>query len=99
MNFIHLVLSIALAGAASPTTQPATRPTNRKDVSADEFEKLWKEKKGTVLDVRTAKEFESGHIHGALNIDINAPDFDKKISDLDKSQTYLVHCAAGVRSL
>jgi rhodanese-related sulfurtransferase len=33
-----------------------------------------------------------------VNIDFNAPDFDKKISELDTNKTYLVHCAAGVRS-
>src|SRR5882672_9326431 len=99
MKLIGLIFLIALVGADKPPPTPPTRPTVRKDVGVDEFEKLWKEKRGTVLDVRTAKEFESGHIPGALNIDLNAPNFDKKVADLDKSQTYLVHCAAGVRSV
>ena len=51
-----------------------------------------------VLDVRTQKEFEEGHIPGAVNLDVNAPDFTEKIAKLDKRQTYLVHCAAGRRS-
>jgi rhodanese-related sulfurtransferase len=33
-----------------------------------------------------------------LNIDFNSPDFNRKIGALDKNKTYLVHCAAGIRS-
>ena len=104
MQLVGLFLMVAFLGADAnagekPASAPATRPAGRRDVGADEFEKLWKDKKGTVLDVRTAKEFEAGHIPGAVNIDINAADFDKKVAELDKSKTYLVHCASGVRSV
>jgi rhodanese-related sulfurtransferase len=42
--------------------------------------------------------FEAGHIPGAVNLDINGPDFQERAAKLDKSKTYLVHCAAGGRS-
>ena len=77
---------------------PADRPAGRKDIGVDEFERLWKEKKYPILDVRTPKEFEAGHIPGAINIDINSPDFDKKVGELKKDQPYLVNCAIGARS-
>ena len=32
-------------------------------------------------------------------MDVNAADFDKKVAELDKNKTYLVHCASGVRSV
>jgi rhodanese-related sulfurtransferase len=97
---LHAVALAAQPGKdEKPATAPATRPAGRRDVGVDEFEKLWKEKKGVVLDVRTAKEFEAGHIPGAVNIDVNSADFDKKVAELDKGKTYLVHCAAGVRSV
>jgi len=51
-----------------------------------------------LLDVRTAEEFDSGHLKGALNIDVKAPDFAEQIEKLDKSVTYLVYCLGGVRS-
>ena len=54
--------------------------------------------KVVVLDVRTPKEFKEGHIPGATNIDFTTPDFEKRIGKLDKSKTYLVHCASGGRS-
>src|SRR2546423_1148282 len=69
-----------------------------KTVGVAEFEKLRTDKKNVVLDVRTEKEFAAGHIPGAVNIDVNAPDFEDKVKKLDKDKTYLVHCAAGVRS-
>jgi rhodanese-related sulfurtransferase len=31
-------------------------------------------------------------------LDFRAPDFAEKVAKLDKSKTYLVHCAAGGRS-
>ena len=69
-----------------------------KNLKVEQFEKMRAEKTNVVLDVRTQKEYDAGHIPGAVLIDFNSPDFDKKIAGLDKSKTYLVHCAAGGRS-
>ena len=69
-----------------------------KNIGVDEFDKLRKQTNAIVLDVRTSKEFVAGHIPGATNIDWYASDFEKKVSGLDKSKTWLVHCAAGRRS-
>ena len=70
-----------------------------KNVSPDEAEKLLKDHpKIVVLDVRTREEFAKGHIAGAKNVDFKAADFAEKVAALDKSKTYLVHCAAGGRS-
>jgi rhodanese-related sulfurtransferase len=79
-----------------PATTKEAKSFNNIDVA--EFEKLRADKKNIVLDVRTQKEFEKGHIPGAVNIDVNAADFPEKIARLEKNKTYLVHCAAGVRS-
>jgi phage shock protein E len=69
-----------------------------KNVGVDEFDKLRQQTNAIVLDVRTPKEFTAGHIPGATNIDWYASDFEKRVSGLDKSKTWLVHCAAGRRS-
>lgn len=89
------LLSLATAFAADPKA-PAGQAV--KNVGVEEFDKLRADKKNVVLDVRTAKEFASGHITGAVNIDWNGPDFEKQVAALEKSKTYLVHCAAGGRS-
>ena len=110
---MRLIASLAVAAllglrpgfaADAPKAPPAPQgekpplPGKVRNVSVDEFEKLIAARTNVVLDVRTAREFEAGHIAGAVNIDFNSPDFAKKVANLDKSRTYLVHCAAGVRS-
>jgi len=87
-----LVLIFALPGGAA---EP--KPTHQK-LDVAQFEKLRSDKANVLLDVRTKKEFEAGHIPGAINIDINSPDFSQKVAQLDKKKTYLVHCAVGRRS-
>ena len=69
-----------------------------KNVGVAEFEKLRADKKNVVLDVRSTKEFAAGHIPGAVNLDVNGPNFEESVKKLDKNKVYLVHCAAGVRS-
>lgn len=51
-----------------------------------------------VIDVRTPAEFASGHLDGAVNIDVQSPDFDAVVSQLDPEGTYLVYCRSGNRS-
>jgi rhodanese-related sulfurtransferase len=75
----------------------AEAPKPRK-IQVEEFDKLRTKPDHVVLDVRTPEEFKQGHVAGAKNIDVNATDFAKQIAALDKSKTYLVHCARGGRS-
>lgn len=51
-----------------------------------------------VIDVRTPSEFASGHLDGALNIDVQSPDFAAQVSQLDPSQSYFIYCRSGNRS-
>ena len=51
-----------------------------------------------ILDVRTAKEFASGHIEDAINIDFYSRTFLDDLDRLDKTKTYLVYCRSGSRS-
>ncbi len=51
-----------------------------------------------ILDVRTEREFASGHIHQAENINYLSKDFRAKVNHLPKDKTYLVYCRSGIRS-
>jgi len=52
-----------------------------------------------LLDVRTAGEYQSGHLKNALQADWNNRDqFVDRIKYLDKTKPILVYCASGVRS-
>jgi rhodanese-related sulfurtransferase len=51
-----------------------------------------------VIDVRTPAEFATGHLEGALNIDVQSPDFAAQINELDPDATYFIYCRSGNRS-
>lgn len=93
-------LTAPMLSAADPAPAAASIPaTAPKNISVDDADKLLKsDPKVVVIDVRTADEFKTGHIPGAKNIDFFSDDFAKQLGALDKSKTYLVHCAAGGRS-
>ncbi len=70
-----------------------------KNVGVDDFAEMAADKQNVILDVRTPAEFKAGHLPGAVNLDVNAADFPEKAALLDRSRTYLVQCASGVRSV
>jgi rhodanese-related sulfurtransferase len=51
-----------------------------------------------VLDIRTPREFKSGHIRGARLLDYYSSDFVERLKRLDREKTYLVYCRSGNRS-
>src|SRR5690349_7972628 len=62
------------------------------------FEQRMAADKGQVIDVRTLKEYNSGHIDGAVNMHVYDADFTKRADGLDKNKTVYVYCKAGGRS-
>src|SRR5690348_11818119 len=93
LAIIAVLLTIASSHVLAQEAKPAA-----KQIEIDQFDKMRTDKNTVVLDVRTPQEFKQGHVPGATNIDISDPQFRKKIGELDKTKTYLVHCARGVRS-
>lgn len=95
------VLVMLLGGVRTGRVWAADQPTPRPHVAkidVQQFDKLRHEKDTVVIDVRTPDEFKKGHVPGAVNINVDDPSFNRRVSKLDKSKTYLVHCASGVRS-
>lgn len=62
------------------------------------FEQKMHDEGVQLIDVRTADEFNSGHLAKAQNIDIKSKDFEQKIATLDKTKPVMVYCKAGGRS-
>ncbi|MGN1220573.1 MAG: rhodanese-like domain-containing protein [Candidatus Cryptobacteroides sp.] len=70
-----------------------------KTVDAKEFAEVIADTSIVVLDVRTAEEFQAGHIKGALNIDVMKGDFVKKASsEIPEGKTVALYCRSGNRS-
>jgi len=51
-----------------------------------------------ILDVRTQREFDYGHLENAKVMDIYQKSFRDKIASLDKNKSYYVYCKTGIRS-
>lgn len=50
------------------------------------------------IDVRTAEEFDDGHLDGAVHIDVQEADFEERVSELPRDAAYVVYCASGRRA-
>jgi rhodanese-related sulfurtransferase len=60
-------------------------------------EQLLKEKKGTIVDVRTPAEFSGGHVSGSINIPLQ--EIQSKMAQLKSMEEPLILCcASGARS-
>lgn len=68
---------------------------NLEMVNYDDFWHFVQEKNAVILDVRTSKEFDGGHIEGAINI--NVDDLRENIQNLDKEKVYAIYCQVGLR--
>lgn len=51
-----------------------------------------------VLDVRTAQEYQVGHLPNAFLIDYYQPDFQVRLAELERDVPYLIYCRSGGRS-
>lgn len=85
--------SVCLASADMPVVQTIT-PSH--------FKALLDRHRGdtdvVLLDVRTPKEFEDGHIQGALLLDYHSSNYVERLKALDREKTYLIYCRSGNRS-
>ena len=83
-------------------TVPLTAGSPIMDVTVEQAQKLMQQRAGqkdfVVLDVRTPGEFSEGHLAGAVNVDLLAPDFAARLSAMDRGKSYLVYCRTGNRS-
>ena len=68
------------------------------DVKVAEFEKLANAGKGTILDVRTPKEYAEGHVNGSVNINYFDKDFKDQVGKLESTKPVYVYCHSGGRS-
>jgi len=98
-----LTFGLAVAGAAfgsgaGQKTGALAPTTFIVHVAPKAAQQLVADRKVVVLDLRTPEEYRAGHIAGATNVDYLAAGFEQRLNALEKTQPYLVHCAAGGRS-
>ncbi len=69
-----------------------------KNLTPAQFSAAMSQKGVLLLDVRRPDEFANGHLPGAVNIDVTAPDFAQRVAALDKTRPTYVYCRSGARS-
>ena len=68
------------------------------EITVEEAENKIKEGEVCILDVRTSGERAKGYIEGSEHLDFRGGNFKSDIEKLDRSKTYIVYCASGIRS-
>ncbi len=92
-----LALSLFLAGCM--VTKTSETSSSYKTISSTEAQQMIEDNKDAlILDVRTAAEYESGHIPNAVNLSNEDIQAGKVDSLKDKSQLIMVYCRSGNRS-
>ena len=67
-------------------------------ISSDELETAMSAQEIQLVDVRTDREWESGHIKGAKHFEMNNANWQSQLETLDKDEPVYVYCAKGGRS-
>lgn len=89
---------MAVLASSLLTLTACSSSTGATNLGSEDFAKKIAEPGVVILDVRTAGEFNEGHIQGAINIDAESGQFESEIAMLDKTKTYAVYCHSGRRS-
>ena len=94
-----LILALSLFLAGCMVTKKSETSSSYKTISSKEAQQMIEEHKDAlILDVRTAAEYESGHIPNAVNLSNEDIQAGKVDSLKDKSQLIMVYCRSGNRS-
>jgi rhodanese-related sulfurtransferase len=92
MKNLLLILSVFVFACNSNGQQPGALPPA-------EFANAISKPNIQILDVRTAAEYQSGHIKGSLQANwLDATEFQSRTSHLDKNKPVYVYCLSGGRS-
>ena len=90
-----IAIFVSLFALTSCSSEGSASITN---VDASTFISTISDPNIKVIDVRSLGEYSSGHLAGALNIDVESGGFDAGIANLDKTATYALYCRSGRRS-
>lgn len=94
-----LILAVSLFLAGCMVTKTSETSGSYKTISSTEAQQMIEDNKDAlILDVRTAAEYESGHIPNAVNLSNEDIQAGKVDSLKDKSQLIMVYCRSGNRS-
>lgn len=88
-SFFNGKSTVASPGVASDSENCLMKPEKFLEVDKSD---------AVIIDVRTQREYNYGHLEGAILINIYERDFRDRIAQLDKNKRYFVYCKTGIRS-
>ena len=98
MKRTFLYMMIAVAGICLSVLS-CSKSAGYKTVGVEEFKTILQEEGMQLLDVRTAEEYEAGHIDCAVQISVKDADFETRVLEtFDKDRPIAVYCRSGRRS-
>ena len=101
-RMVRLLVSFLMATLIVTVYGPGVMAAGLETISPKEANALIQNEKDSpdfvILDIRTPREFNTGHLEGAALIDFYSNDFLKKMQALDKNKTYLIYCRSANRS-
>ena len=87
---IILIIAVVIVMSLSGTNKSVIQSLNSEEIS-----EIIQDKSVTIIDVRTAEEYKTGHVEDAINIPYD--EIENEVN-YDKDQTIAVYCRTGVRS-
>jgi rhodanese-related sulfurtransferase len=98
-KFFIVVLSVLLIMSCSEKQNKMEKAQNFTNVNTEEFKKIIDSGDVQILDVRTQKEYDEGHIKDAVLIDYKTDAFLGTVKKkLHKDKTVAIYCRSGRRS-
>ncbi len=83
----------------SPPETPVEFNHRITQMTAEQFDKVRQVGDAiTIVDVRRPDEIANGKVPGAIEIDFESDDFERRIAGLDREGTYIMYCHSGNRS-
>lgn len=99
MKLFGTLFTLFILFTACSNSSESTKNANFQLLDGLEFQKLLQENpEATLLDVRTAEEFNEGHIANAQNVPIGSSELNALTSSLDQTKPVFVYCLSGGRS-
>lgn len=96
MNKIMMIIMLVVVVAISAGCNQVVASQGGISMTTEEALSLWQAQKAVIVDVRTLKEYQEGHIPDAVLIPLNQ--LETRLEEIPQDQTVLLICRSGRRS-
>ena len=100
LKIILIIAAVAIGAVIMYASRPSKGKHPIAHITPAKLDSILTRSAVQLLDVRTPEEFAEGHIAGAQNINVQAPDFlGKSARSIAKDRPVYIYCRSGKRSM